>query len=333
MIQPNLIITSKNHLKSGIYESYYFRGNHIDGNLSFWLKHNLIIFSGNPEIRFDSTIIIFDKQQKLSTSYQLAEIFSISDFEKQTQNIDSWDEFKFNFRNGSNISISNQLLKGKIQTIDGEVSWDLNLNPSNQTYYHFSKDWFYHGFFPKKKILTRDIDLTFNGIINTPSLKMEGNFKGLNGHNWGKEHAYRYAYGNCNQFLEDSNAYFDGFSAKITLGPGLIKSPFLSSCSLKTKKRWYHFNNVIKSYQHKVIIVDKYLWHVEFISSEFVMEVKIEGLNVPWIELNYDHPSRRISKVNNTKYANGSIIIKNRTNKNIVESLSSDFFELESLIP
>jgi hypothetical protein len=334
MINPIQFQLNKNRLKKGFYESFYFRGNHQNGTQSFWLKHNLLMFANDPHVRIESTLITFDKESNLSKTYNHQEDITLEDYQnKIVLNKKDWEDFSFNFKNNSSILIQPNQLQGKFNTNEDSISWNLKLNPSNKSYYHFSNDWFYHGFFPKKKILTKDIHLEYSGTIETPHLKLEGSFIGMNGHNWGTEHAYKYAYGNCNQFDNCQESYFDGFSGKITLMKGVIKSPYLSCCSLKTKGKWYHFNNILKSYQHKVSEVSEKKWKVTFISQEHILEIDIDGSNQVWADLSYDHPSRKVSTVHNTKYAHGTLTLKKATNNEIITTLTSHYFELESLIP
>ncbi len=153
----------------------------------------------------------------------------------------------------------------------------------------------------------------------------------MNGHNWGTEHAYKYSYANCNQFKEDSSAYFDGFSAKIVLGK-VIKSPFLSGCSVKAHGNWYHFNDVLSSFKPDVLDLEQKSWKAIFKSSDCEMSVKIDGNKKQWGHLVYDHPSRKKSLVHNTKFAKGEIQIKFFDGRDPIY-LNSDNFELETLIP
>lgn len=121
---------------------------------------------------------------------------------------------------------------------------------------------------------------------------MEGDFIGMNGHNWGIEHAYRYAYADCNQFDEDPTAYFDGFSARILL-LGFLKSPYLAGCSLKTNGKWYHFNDVLTSFRHKTLQVLEKTWRVTYVNNTHRLDVIIDGENECWAISNMTTPRGR----------------------------------------
>ncbi len=206
--------------------------------------------------------------------------------------------------------------------MDNGVSWDFDLTLSGESYFHFDKKWFYFGFFPKKKILTKDIRVKFTGKMESPLSKVESSFMGMNGHNWGKEHAYLYAYADCNQFNEDADAFFDGFSVKILLGK--MVSPFLSCCSLKYKGEWFHFNKVLDSYKHQVKKLTLKEWEATFVSDDFELKLSIDGQTTNWVSLIYDHPTGKQSTVNNSKNAKATLSLFKKVNGTK---------ELESLIP
>ena len=335
MIGPDLYQLKPNCYKKGLYESFYYRGNLSDGNKAFWLKHNLLMYAGDTNVRIECTVIVFNNELNTSKTYKHMEMINTVEYsERIIKEGESWLDLNYQFKNGSHMLIKQESLKGEL-ILPGEnsnVSWDLSLMPSQKSYYHFSNDWFYHGFFPKKKILTKDIHLGFDGNISTPEIEIEGKLIGMNGHNWGKEHAYKYSYGNCNQFKENQDAYFDGFSAKISLVKGIIKSPYLSGSSLKVDDKWYHFNNVLTSYKHKVTELLERKWRVTFLNKDHLLEVLIDGDHAPWAHLNYGHPSGKTSVVNNTKFATGMLVLKHRDSGKVISVLKSDFFELESLI-
>lgn len=221
MIQPDQIITNIGSQAKGLYESFYFRGNNTAKKQSFWLKHNLLIYRGSPQVKIESTLILFDQESGLVKTIRQEEALSLERFLNLKAGWgEGWRNFQFEFSNGGHLLVTPSRLRGRLRSESGEASWDLSLTPSRDSYYHFSKNWFYRAGFPKKKILTNDIQILFDGFIEAGGLSISGKFVGMNGHNWGTEHAYKYAYANCNQFDGETDIYFDGFSAKIALGVG-----------------------------------------------------------------------------------------------------------------
>lgn len=226
MIAPDQVMTNASSIAKGLYESFYFRGTNIDKSSAFWLKHNLLVYKKQPQVKIESTLLLFESGSGQPRVAKQEEMILLADFlELKSRWGDGWTNFQFQFANGGHLLISPGKLRGQMVSDAGEARWGLDLHSQGEIYYHFSQDWFYRAGFPKKKILTNDTRIVMKGDLQIGDRILEGPFIGMNGHNWGTEHAYKYVYADCNQFV-DAEAYFDGFSAKIALAGGLIKSPF-----------------------------------------------------------------------------------------------------------
>jgi hypothetical protein len=255
---------------------------------------------------------------------------------------ESWRNLRVDFENQGYFELtvsSDDPLCGTLSGyIPNQVKWSFELSFSNVSYYHFNRDWFYQGFFPKKKILTSDCFVSFVGHIQTlsesSSVLYQGNWKGMNGHNWGKEHALQYAYTNTNELtvkgVAEPQAFFDCFSAKIKIGR--FRSPYLSAGSLFYRGQWYHFNSVMKSFMPQVREMTLKSYEVIFKNDEYILEVKINGDLSAWVTLSYDHPSYRKSDVHNCKRAVGKFILKKIKDQSIIAQLESQSCELEVLM-
>ena len=85
--------------------------------------------------------------------------------------------------------------------------------------------------FPRFKILTPYPAERFRGRLSVDGKEwvVEG-WPGMQGHNWGRAHSERYAWAHCCAFEGRPESWFEGFSAKIRLGP--VTTPFLTMLSL-----------------------------------------------------------------------------------------------------
>lgn len=327
VIDPTQIYLNPSCIRAGLYESYYFRGN--SSSLSFWLKHNFIQFKKDPFVSIDATFIIFDHQHEKSFYLKKRVTLPQDEFFKKIEN-KNWLELKFVLDQNSYFEISEKHLEGTISDNGQLIKWNFNLSPSNEPYYHLEPHFLYRSpLFPKKKLLTRDIKIGFKGWIQFNEINFNSEWVGLCGHNWGKEHAHKYVYANCNQFSED--AYFDGYSAQILIGS--LKSPLLSGGSLKWHNEWYHFRSFCKIIQHQIHQIDNKIWSITFENQNYTLNMNIDGLKSLWVELIYDHPSRKQSLIANTKNAKGNLTLFNKKfpHEPLVH-LESENFELESLM-
>ncbi len=196
----------------GIYESNYLKANSPDGRRGLWLKHNLLRRADGSGLG-EFWVIRFTR----GTAPLVAK------HEVPWEDLDLAED-RIGIRCGP-ISLS----PGRAQGAVADMRWDIQLRPTLPPLHHFPADWMYTAGFPKKKAITPAPNLRFNGelIVGEERWTLE-DWVGLRGHNWGREHAYTYAYGNCNLWNDGADRTVDGFSARIRLPGGLI-SPWLST--------------------------------------------------------------------------------------------------------
>jgi hypothetical protein len=314
--------------KAGLYESYYFRGTTPDGQAAFWLKHNLLRFRGDNAFNVDCTLILFDRaRNRVSATHDHVRLDAIQ-FASLTGQGD-WDALTCRFPSGSGFEIAPLHLAGTLPN----GKWALTLLRSNETLLHFTPPALYRIGWPKKKVLTRDVRVVFDGELSIGSDRIAGPFIGMNGHNWGTEHAHRYAYANCQLFQGGAEAIFEGFSAKVRIAPALT-SPYVTIASLKADGAWHHFNRLHAAPWSHVSHLSDYRWTFSAENRTHRIEVDIDGNDPatrPWVALNYHHPSRALSVVKNTKFATGTIRLIERITNRRTHELRSDLFELETL--
>jgi len=335
MINPSLVRLNLNPRDKGLYESYYFRGTSMDGRYAFWLKHNLLRYVRDRFVAIECAMILFDKNTQQVQVVHDKEL--VSDYEYQSLPFMTgrdWDEMSYQFAHDSRFLISDGLLQGEIHGHDGHAGWKLELSRSHESLFHFAPVSLYSLNWPKKKILTREIRLRFKGEISVKGTQVEAEFIGMNGHNWGTEHAFQYAYANCNRWDNDEVAYFDGFSAKVKIHQSMT-TPYLSMASLKWGDDWYHFNHLQDAWRGSVSKLSDFSWALKLANATHMLQVDVDGATpatTAWAALNYQHPNRAVSVVKNTKFARGMVRLIEKRSNHCIKEFHSDYFELETLL-
>lgn len=332
MIDPAALVMSR--ARDGLYESFYFRGNSRDGQYAFWLKHNLLRRHGERGVALELSLILFDRR---SGAVHVA--YDREDMSPQAFNAfarsRNWEALSGNMASGSFFGISRERLNGRLHASGRHAAWDMTLQRSDEVLYHFPHSRLYQLPLPKKKVLTRDSFLIFTGSLRIGDHTVSGEFVGVNGHNWGTEHAHEYAYAGCNLFHEDAEACFDGFTARLALAAGLVRTPHLSLAAVRHQGQWYHFNALSRCYQQEVRVLSDFHWSVVMKNDTHTLEISVDGGNprlLPWVALNYEHPGGARSVVKNTKFARGRLRLSENGGQLLTE-LNSDCFELETLLP
>lgn len=187
----------------GLYESNYLKANSPDGQRALWIKHNAlrpVEGEGFAELWL--------------VAYQRGEAPRV--FKREVP----WSAVRADARaigfEAGGVSLSRTRASGAI----GSARWDLALSGGLSPLFHLPYPAMYTGPFPKKKALTPAPNLRFDGELHLGGQRWSiDGWVGLRGHNWGREHAWSYAYGSVNLWDDgEPDRAVDGFSAKILLG-------------------------------------------------------------------------------------------------------------------
>jgi len=197
---------------TGIYESNYLKANSPDGARGLWIKHNLLRKTDGSGMG-EFWVIRFERGHPPLVAKNEVEWQSLR-LKDNEVGIEC-----------DTIALSPRHAAGQI----ADIQWDIQLGTSLPPLLHFPSDWMYTASFPKKKAVTPAPNLRFDGTLSVGNERWEiRDWIGLRGHNWGREHAHTYAYGNCNIWEDGQERTIDGFSARIKL-PGGVLSPWLST--------------------------------------------------------------------------------------------------------
>ncbi len=201
---------------TGIYESNYLKGNAPDGSGAFWLKHNVL--SPRQSDALPAVAEFWCVLWRASDGWRprvwkrvvdLAEVRLADD----RVAIDAGD-----VRLGPDRAVGG---------ID-EVSWDLAIRDELPPLRHLASAWMYEKSFPRKKVVTGSPRAVFDGSFTVDGERVEvDGWVGHRNHNWGTEHAERYAYGGCNIWDDGADLTVEGFTVQVRLA-GPVRSPWLT---------------------------------------------------------------------------------------------------------
>jgi hypothetical protein len=299
----------------GLYESNYLKANSPDGRRAFWIKHNILAPADarHPAV-LELWCVWYDRDAGRPVVLE------------QYLPMDKVAAAKGRLRiEGEQILLTDRETRTTLRQADGaEASWDLRLAPSEPIVFHFPSDRYYTLRLPKKKLTTPAPRVRFDGWLEVGGVRhsIDG-WTGLRGHNWGSEHAWAYAYGNCNLFREDPEALIDMFTAKIRLGP--VKSPWLSMAVLRAGGREHAFRSLRRAVTRDAVVVLP-RWHVTIGSEHGPLQAEWRLDPSQTAGLRYLHPDGKVSYCYNTKFAELTLRVGEVV-------LTSDQGELEFLYP
>jgi len=305
----------------GLYESNYLKANAPDGRRAFWIKYNILApFAATRPAVAELWAVLFDRDAGPPRVVKEIRPMTAVQVSNETLRFES---------EGCRLTASEAI--GRIAGEGGEAEWTLKLNSTAPPLFHLPYAWMYTLGFPKKKILTPAPCVIFEGTLTVAGRTVEVNrWRGLRGHNWGSEHAYAYAYGNCAEFAEDSSAVLDGFTARIRLGPAI--SPWLSLAVLRFARHELSFNQP-RAWITPSAVVDFPRWQVTFRGADYVLRTSWEAPPETFVGLRYLHPDGKVSYCYNSKFASVRAELIPRTESGRGVTMNGRNGELEFLFP
>ena len=193
----------------GHVESYFLRANHPTRPLAIWLKATILAPLNGPAVA-ESWFIWFDGERRTTFAHKQTQPFSAARFEGTEDVRVTAPGMSFNLRGEGSA-------KGTVPGAEGnarfELSWKKNESPIGQRLSILPWRLLRTGPFPKSKLLTPFPALHFSGTVELPwGTETLADWPGMQGHNWGKEHTFEYAWGQC--LFPADDAMVEGFSAQ-----------------------------------------------------------------------------------------------------------------------
>ena len=132
---------------------------------------------------------------------------------------------------------------GQAASGDHVIKWEIALEGREATFRPFPWARMYRGKFPKSKTVTPYPNARACGFVQVDSERWElDDWPAMQGHNWGRGHADQYAWIHANLWQEDVDAWFEGLTGRVAVGPTL--TPWLSLAGLRYDGTLYRFDGL-----------------------------------------------------------------------------------------
>jgi hypothetical protein len=273
--------------KAGHVESLFLKANDPEAPRAFWLKYTLLARPGRPA---ESSIwaVAFDAQRGHVAAKQTHPA------QKSTHR-----EAPFSV-SAPEFLLDRGQVRGAVSGRGHEIRFDLRHTELSGPHRPFPWPWMYTAGLPRFKILTPYPAERFSGTLSVDGREwvVQG-WPGMQGHNWGRAHSERYAWAHCCALEGAPESWFEGFSAKIRLGP--LTTPFLTLVSLHHEgKTWtpQSFGSFLSpvevGYTH---------WRFRAPGSGFVLSGEVAVAVDRMVGLVYENPTGEASCCLNSKLA------------------------------
>ena len=201
---------------------------------------------------------------------------------------------------------------GHVEGRCGEAAFNLDYAPRpgvGASLSIFPFDWMLSGPFPKSKLVTPVPFADFRGSIDVFGERWDASgWTGMQGHNWGREHAPAYAWGQCT-FDGEVPAMVEAFSGKIRLGSRL--SPWISALVLRHGTAEYRFDNVVDLWRQEPVVGDD-RWTLRVRGASGEVRLRMSAAKVPSACLGYRNPDGTLAYCFNSKLADTLVEVEPR---------------------
>ena len=279
-LMPN---TPRYTRKPGHVESWFFRANHPTRPLAIWVR-TTILARLNGETLAETWFIAFDGEQGQTHVQKRTVPFQTAKFTADSIHVDALK-----------VTLADSI----VGTI-GDATLDLQWRPvvvGTVSLYPYS--WLLTGPFPKSKLLTPQPWLWVEGSVNVAgnTWTIDG-WTGMQGHNWGKENAFEYAWGHC--VFEGAGVVVEGFTGRVKVAGRL--TPWMSTAVVRRGKDQWRFDVLFDFWDQQASITPG-RWTLGLTSAAGSLTLEMDSTAVPTVTLDYENPDGRIAKCHNSKLA------------------------------
>lgn len=220
----------------GHVESHFLKANSPDGRRALWLKHTAFVPS-DRELGSEGEVwaIAFERGRPgfprgVRSTYPLASVeWSVEPFYVQAPG----------------ARLEQGRAAGSAENESHRIGWELDLEGDTPALFPFPWSSMYSGSFPKQKTTT-----PFPNALATGKVTIDGEtweiagWPAMQGHNWGRGHADKYAWLHTNLWEAGSHApaWFEGFCGKVKVGP--ITTPWLGVAVLQLGDQTFRFDGL-----------------------------------------------------------------------------------------
>lgn len=283
----------------GHVESYFWRANDPERPRAMWLKATILApLMGQPVA--EAWFVWFDGEQQRALAHRVTVPLGEAHFPAGEAPRVRAGSFAFDVAAEGRGRGSLAAPWGKASF---DLTWSAERSPIAAPLALYPWRLLREGRFPKSKTVTPFPALRFSGQIELPGESVEVSaWPGMQGHNWGKEHAYEYAWGQCLFPARGSEpeAMFEGFTGRVKLGSRT--TPRMSALVVRRGAHTFRFDRIFDFWsQHAELGRER--WTLRLSGPGGEARLAMDAAGRPMACLGYRNPDGRLSYCFNSKLA------------------------------
>lgn len=290
--------------RAGHVESYFLRANHPTRPLALWLKATILAPLSGPPLA-EAWFIFFDGERGATFAHRQTQPFAQARFAGDGAASLDVDAAGLSLALGAHGHA-----KGTFTAPQGtatlDLAWTPDTSPVAQPLSIFPWRLLRTGPFPKSKLLTPCPALRFSGRVTLPGGAVElSGWHGMQGHNWGKEHAFEYAWGQC--LFPADDAMVEGFSGRVRVAGRT--TPRISALVVRKGARTWRFDTLFDVWRQQAdVSLDS--WALTLRSGDGEATLQMDASGRPMVCLGYGNPDGQLSYCFNSKLAKVTLTVR-----------------------
>jgi hypothetical protein len=283
----------------GHVESYFLKANEPAGERALWLKATVLARPGEPACA-EGWAIAFERrgQARAHVAVKHALPFADTRFDARGLGI-AWR------RADEQLELTPTSTRGRIRQAGQCIAWELRLAGQASPLRPLPFEALYAGRFPKSKLCTPYPELRLEGQVEVAGKvwPVEG-WTGMQGHNWGRGHADRYAWCQVNLWEGGEPFVLEGFSARVRAGPVLL--PLTTLVCVRHGGRAYDFNAPLQWLRNRGELQPRG-WRFQARGAQASIEGEVEADTEDFVGLHYANPEGPPTYCLNSKLARARV--------------------------
>ncbi len=204
---------------------------------------------------------------------------------------------------------------GEIDGATGRLHWDLRWTPdpgsAGAPLSMLPTRLLLRTGFPRSKLLTPSPAVTFQGAfaLDGQMVSIEG-WRGMQGHNWGREHATEYAWGQC--LFDDAKGgpvMVEAVTARLRIAGRL--TPPISGLVVRQGDKQWRFDALVDLWRQQAEVGERD-WTLRLRGPDGSVELRLDGCDAPFACLGYGNPDGSMRYCWNTKLAAAALRVEPR---------------------
>jgi len=300
---------------NGHVESYFLKINDPKGERALWVKATILARSSMvAEPVAESWAIAFERG-KPPIARKSTVPFSRARFSRGAIDLEL-----------PSLSMTSSRVIGKHEGL----SFDLGIEDRSAPLFHYMPR-FYEGRFPSSKLMSPMPNLVARGEarVGKETWKIDG-WRGLLGHNWGRGHAFAYAWGHCNVWDEDVDLVFEGTSGRVRVGPVLI--PTTTVLVVRLNGETHSLNHVSELARNKGSMTFR-RWRFSARGPTLSVSGELFTETEDMVGLHYENPDGTMTYCLNSKLASARLSLEPRGSLPIVVNSRAAALEIGTRDP